>query len=486
MAYDPFFSNPFDINNLHQQSVMQNYGMPSYGDQGQSFQSSYDIPDQGSGEYDPFQQGIDPYTGTPTYNTPPPTTPPPPPPIPQYQNPIQSFGQQQQRQPANDTDAYMKRLIELQKQLYTPSTQASSRLNSFLDSFPEREPPSFMRKLTASMAGFGGGAGAADKILNEPYNQELASWAAKAGPFQSAATLENSQNVNERQLATSLATNLATGERNQRQAETEKIKADAAMTKANAYAQKTAAGPDSIVKVVNGRVVLVDPKKTGPEAMTDLGQVGNFNQMDIQLLQSRTGITERQIMAAAMQQKDISQTEVQFLLANYRASLEAINKQVGTPGQMPDVIQARIEKIYGNEPNMRHWFEMKDNGKMGLVDPPVVGSGWWWGGKVTQEQVNEYNKLAARIQNEQNPTYPAPPPLPKPASQQPTPTVPPDRSIPDTGAGPTKQPSQTEIEQGIRSGVYTLMIDPKPPHSMVAIPTNEVPARELQGYRRVK
>jgi hypothetical protein len=94
-------------------------------------------------------------------------------------------------------------------QVYTPETRAGNRLNALLDAPPQMDmDPSFMRRFSASLAGIGKGGGVPtmDRILQSPYLQDMADWQAKAKPFHDAASLENTGNINERQLAGNVIT----------------------------------------------------------------------------------------------------------------------------------------------------------------------------------------------------------------------------------------------------------------------------------------
>lgn len=120
-----------------------------------------------------------------------------------------------------------KRILELINQTYTPAHGASDRFNTLLDAPPVREEPSVARRLVGFGVGLGNkGMGVApsvseqEKVLYAPYLRDMAEWTAKAAPFQQAASLENTANVNERNLASNVATNAVTAQRNRQQAET--------------------------------------------------------------------------------------------------------------------------------------------------------------------------------------------------------------------------------------------------------------------------
>lgn len=107
------------------------------------------------------------------------------------------------------------------KQLYQPHDVANKALTSHLDSMPNRDDfhPSMGRKILATMAGIGAGAGpagisggspvgfrgnsgeaykTANGIVNAPYNQSLSDWGTKLKPLEVNAQLEDKDNTNNR------------------------------------------------------------------------------------------------------------------------------------------------------------------------------------------------------------------------------------------------------------------------------------------------
>jgi len=95
------------------------------------------------------------------------------------------------------------RIWEMINKIYTPETQSRDRVNNLLDNVPERQDPSFARRLVAAGMGFGqkDPLPTMENVMYAPHNRAMADWTAKTKPFQEAYTTENAANVNERNLA---------------------------------------------------------------------------------------------------------------------------------------------------------------------------------------------------------------------------------------------------------------------------------------------
>lgn len=87
------------------------------------------------------------------------------------------------------------------RQLYNPESSASDRLNKTIDEYPTHDNPSIMRRIGASLAGVGYGPEAGQEILDSPFKEKLVDWKNKIQPIENAATLEKSNNTNERMAA---------------------------------------------------------------------------------------------------------------------------------------------------------------------------------------------------------------------------------------------------------------------------------------------
>jgi hypothetical protein len=152
------------------------------------------------------------------------------------------------------------RLYEDINKMYTPRTKSTDRLDTLLDTFPERNKPNWARKLVAGGLGYGAARRGRDpiepmeKTLYAPYMRDVEEWKTKATPYTQAAQIENTANINERNLVNNIL-----------QAQTWQDKNEIALIRANAYAAKNNGASIEIDKNT-GQVVAT--YTSGPKAGT--------------------------------------------------------------------------------------------------------------------------------------------------------------------------------------------------------------------------
>ena len=103
---------------------------------------------------------------------------------------------------------YVAEMMKTMGENYTPETEATDRFNTLLDEYPERNSPSWARRLVASGIGVGAKEdpiGTMEKVMYAPYLRDAAEWKEKAPQYYNAANLERQANVNERQLTGQMA-----------------------------------------------------------------------------------------------------------------------------------------------------------------------------------------------------------------------------------------------------------------------------------------
>lgn len=86
-------------------------------------------------------------------------------------------------------------------ELYSPESFATERLNQMFQQFPQRNKPSFLRRIGAALSSISGGPEVGERQLYKPYYEAMEDWKTKIGPVSRAAEIEKSTNVNERQFA---------------------------------------------------------------------------------------------------------------------------------------------------------------------------------------------------------------------------------------------------------------------------------------------
>lgn len=175
------------------------------------------------------------------------------------------------------------------KELYTPETENSNRLNALLSSYPQHEKASMLRKIGTAIIGGLGGSQAGNNFLNAPFNEKLEDWKNKVGPTERAANLERQGNVNERTMAyQTIAAEL------RQQAQDAKDRNDAVNAKirqqrADVYQMK-ATNPDLKFDTTGSTIKVMDPNSG---VIKDTGiSTGNLTDADKLALQHENRIGE--------------------------------------------------------------------------------------------------------------------------------------------------------------------------------------------------
>jgi hypothetical protein len=312
---------------------------------------------------------------------------------------IPEMPHQIQPQPA-PTDTTPKKsdyeqMMEIYDKMYTPQHTATDRLNTLLDQFPKQDAyqPGLLRRLAALGVGLGkGGMKAQNEVLDAPYRDELASWKERAAPFQSAATLENQQNINERQLAASAAANTVAGRRAEETTRTNTAKEEIARQKNEiAWAKSQGAtfdtkGPRIIVKFPDGTTA-------------DGGPTNNWSPIEIQNLKSATALAVSQQQGRnAANVANIQGTDIlvdsegntyQRTRTGIQPKGDAPPQPVGPltkpgtapketplkPGDVPKLLQDRLQEAYDNYPQYRSFINFdSDTQKYTLKEPQSTSS----------------------------------------------------------------------------------------------------------------
>lgn len=87
------------------------------------------------------------------------------------------------------------------REIYKPTTDATNRFEELINKYPQRENPSWLRRIGSMVVDYTKGSKEGQAFYNKPFNQKQEDWKEQIGPAQQSANLERQENVNQRTLA---------------------------------------------------------------------------------------------------------------------------------------------------------------------------------------------------------------------------------------------------------------------------------------------
>ena len=312
---------------------------------------------------------------------------------------------QYQAPPLNET-------IDAINKGYTPEFRSRDRFDAHLDNAPEREEPSWGRRLVAGGIGLGSKNPIEDmeKVLQAPYLREQADWTAKNDPYYKSAELENRANINERTLVSNAVTSDAANRRLMEQQRNNDAKNEIAQTR-NRILQARAG--DVQVKLDGNQWVGF----TKDGRRIPLGSSTGMTVEEIENLKGEWRVeASRQAGADAMNRTIAAggqyYTDADGNVqrgnprdANAPPPVQGSSK-IGTEREAPPLKAKEIEEqkqatwseIYDTAPaDERRWLKRSADGKtLILRDPPTKGS-WLQSDAADEKDIEAYNRIKAKL-----------------------------------------------------------------------------------------
>lgn len=156
--------------------------------------------------------------------------------------------------PDRDSVGQEDEVTKLVGKLYTPHHEIADKFNEVWNQMPQREKPSVLRRIVASMVGAGGGPKAADQVLDAPYNEARGEWMDKLKMLQPALSDERYQNINEMNQR-----KLDETERKSKAAEADKdARTEIAADRAATYKYKSEHPGEQLVEDEDGQLMAVN------------------------------------------------------------------------------------------------------------------------------------------------------------------------------------------------------------------------------------
>lgn len=166
------------------------------------------------------------------------------------------------------------------RELYQPETMAQDRFNSMLGEYPEASKPGWLKVIGATLADMAR-PGTGMQVIEGNRGRKVADWKNKIGAAQDAASLERQTNVNERQLAGTIATQERLSAADQARAEKDAARTKIMQDRAEVYRLKSLRGNFKF-DFSGPKVIITDPA-TGKVEVTDIdtGSLSDADKMAI-------------------------------------------------------------------------------------------------------------------------------------------------------------------------------------------------------------
>lgn len=346
------------------------------------------------------------------------------------------------------------------KELYSPSTNMSDRLNTMLNQYPQREKASLLRKIGAGLTASQFGYKAGNDYLDSPFNEKLADWTNQVKPIEQAANLERYHNTNERTMAYQTVSQELKQQAEEHKVAKDEAKAKIAEHRANIYDYKAKHPAAKFVMPKGGNVQILDP---ATNKLTDTGiPTGSMSEIDkLNLIHAgqMENIDERGINAS-----DLEAEKQPNRLAAIAARVAGAKDVKSTPsGNAPGgktllPTQVRVQQataakeLYNSDPELRPFIKIGQGNDFEITPPSP--SGFFSRGGPTPEQ---YQKIKDKI-------YGAMPDIKQPGR---------------TGATPTNTP---KVEPAVEPG-RKVVIDIKTGKEIGTIPETDVAKLDKTKYK---
>lgn len=483
----------YGLPQLRQRTMLDNYGMPQYGDDmGQDPFFDPPTPPPPPESYNPYDPNQAPGTPGRGVNTPMDAPPSPPP----------------QADPAQGTS--LQGWFDAMNQGFTPSTFDRDRYRGVLDQFPERRQGS---AVTAALIGLGernrqGGGDpvkAMDQVLYGQGDRDIEDWKAKTTPYYNAAQLEGTANNQERQVVGNAVTGYMADKRiaeqarqaNERfeiQRQTNEIR------NAVAHGWENITGPnDPTYKLRNKATGEIRETKVPTGSMIEVDAIRERGAQQIEAArQTGAAAAERQSQGIIQRGDNLFEFPDGSLHSRNSDGSWKLEKPPGTgPARRPGTARTEtepntLEKRRIENDKLKDFHQLdeeartiiqKEGDTYNFKKRPVAHPDTWWpGDHVPQESVDRYDRIRKRI----DPNY-VPPSAPSTGNPAPgeRPIDIAERARKEAGKKPIGGSNKVPQAAKPAAGGMVRMQTPDGKR-IVMVPADRVKEAESKGGRRVQ
>lgn len=186
---------------------------------------------------------------------------------------------------------------------YTPEMEMQNRLEELLANIPQRNKPSLLRKIAASVIGAGAGPEAGIAFRDLPYTREMQDWRNIFEPTKEAANLERYRNQTERQYAADVLRDKAATRRIEETERHNREREEIAAYRARVYDFKSTHPNWKFESIPGGNVIAFNPQNPNERIDTKVpsGKLDEYDKINLnydrreQLAEKQGEITSKHI-----------------------------------------------------------------------------------------------------------------------------------------------------------------------------------------------
>jgi hypothetical protein len=224
------------------------------------------------------------------------------------------------------------------RELYQPETMAQDRFNTMLGEYPEATKPGWLKVIGATLADLAR-PGTGMQVVEGGRTRKVADWKNKIGAAQDAASLERQTNVNERQLAGTIATQERLSAADQARAEKDAARTKIMQDRAEVYRLKSLRGNFKF-NFSGPKVIITDPA-TGKVEQTDI-DTGSLSDADKMALSQDNALELEGVRQEGRESLEGIRQGGRESLAETRGWKEAIVPDPDNPGRQIAILYNQI------------------------------------------------------------------------------------------------------------------------------------------------
>lgn len=275
------------------------------------------------------------------------------------------------------------------RELYQPTSDATQRFEQLIGQYPQRENPSWLRRIGAMLTSYSHGPAAGQAVFEKPEREKIEDWKNKIAPTQAAANLERQENVNARTLAYQTVSEELRNKAQEAREKNDERNANIRQQRADIYGFKAQHPNFKFVMTKGGNVQAMDPA-TGEAHDTGV-PTGSLTELDKMNLQGDIRLEQIGATGAEARKTEETRQAGRETIAETRGWSVANIEDPNNPGR---TMAVKINAITGEVVPVK--LGEKNIGP--VAKPSAAGGAGGKGELPTQTRVREFN-AAREIMN---------------------------------------------------------------------------------------